>query len=226
MRVEAVGEASVRVTLGHSPSELCLTQLRWLQMQLNELFEDAIVDCIPAYTTLLVEFDPWLCTHEMLCSTIESLLEQLPKQAESNQDTLLELPVWYDESVGPDLASLAASRGWEISGIIQAHSQQTYRVYAIGFAPGFAYLGDVVESLATPRHANPRKRVVAGSVAIADRQTAVYPADSPGGWQIIGRCPLSLFDLARTPASPFVIGGAVRFRPVDQQEFEDLGGQV
>jgi KipI family sensor histidine kinase inhibitor len=108
--------------------------------------------------------------------------------------------------------------------VITAHCQQIYDVYAIGFAPGFAYLGEVEKQIAMPRLATPRAKTPAGSVAIADRQTAIYPFETPGGWNIIGRCPSVLFDPTATPSMPYQVGDQVQFMPVNRQEFEDLGG--
>ncbi|MDX1733979.1 MAG: carboxyltransferase domain-containing protein, partial [Halioglobus sp.] len=103
---------------------------------------------------------------------------------------------------------------------------RSYRVYAIGFAPGFAYMGEVDERIARPRLATPRSAVPAGAVAIADRQTAVYPAVSPGGWNLIGLCPTPMFDPAAEPPMPVAVGDSVRFRPIDRQEYLSLGGAL
>jgi KipI family sensor histidine kinase inhibitor len=108
--------------------------------------------------------------------------------------------------------------------VIKRHQAIEYRVYAIGFAPGFAYLGDLDPALALPRLSSPREQVAAGSLAIAEQQTAIYPAPSPGGWHIIGRCPTRLFDASQTPPMPFGVGDRIRFHPVRRHEFEQLGG--
>ena len=110
--------------------------------------------------------------------------------------------------------------------MVTLHAGVEYRVYAIGFAPGFAYLGQVDERIAAPRLATPRPRVPRGSVAIADRQTAVYPSESPGGWNLIGRCPVAMFDPAAEPAMPVTVGDRVRFEPVDRERFLALGGEL
>jgi KipI family sensor histidine kinase inhibitor len=110
--------------------------------------------------------------------------------------------------------------------VIQKHSERVYRVFAIGFAPGFAYLGEVAPELSMPRLATPRAKVPAGTLGIADTQTALYPIVSPGGWNLIGRTPLTLFDQTRDRPSLLEAGQVVRFRPIGQQEYLDLGGQL
>jgi KipI family sensor histidine kinase inhibitor len=110
--------------------------------------------------------------------------------------------------------------------LIAIHAGRDYTVCAIGFAPGFAFLAEVDESIAIPRHVTPRSRVPAGSVGIAEKQTAVYPADTPGGWQLIGNCPVSLYDPKQTPPSPFDVGDQVRFVPIDRDSFIERGGRV
>jgi KipI family sensor histidine kinase inhibitor len=134
------------------------------------------------------------------------------------------LPVWYDLSVGPELTLLSRRSGLPVDEVIRRHSQREYQVFALGFAPGFAFMGLVEEVLAAPRIKTPRKRVAAGSVGIAERQTAAYPLASPGGWNILGRTPATLFDRDIDGYSLMQPGDTVRFEPVDHAEFIRLGG--
>jgi KipI family sensor histidine kinase inhibitor len=134
------------------------------------------------------------------------------------------LPVWYDVSVGPELTLLASRSGLSVSEVIKRHSDHEYQVFALGFAPGFAFMGLVDEVLASPRLSTPRKRVAAGSVGIAERQTAAYPVVSPGGWNLIGRTPARLFDRQRDGYSLLQPGDTVRYQAVDHAEFLKLGG--
>jgi len=134
------------------------------------------------------------------------------------------LPVWYDLSVGPELTLLAQRTGWSQREVIRRHSERPYQVFALGFAPGFAFMGLVDEVLAAPRLNTPRKRVAAGSVGIAERQTAAYPAQSPGGWNLIGRTPVRLFDREREGYSLLQPGDRVQFEPISHSEFIRLGG--
>ena len=138
----------------------------------------------------------------------------------------IEIPVYYDLEVGPDLSLIADNTRLSIAEVIELHSQRTYQVYAMGFSPGFAYLGNVDQRIATPRKATPRQKVYKGSIGIANEQTAVYPSDSPGGWQIIGRTPLSLFDYAAPELTQIKIADKVRFTPITRNEFIQLGGHL
>ena len=138
----------------------------------------------------------------------------------------VELPVYYGEDAGPDLKLLADNAGISTQQVIDIHTSQDYRVYAIGFAPGFAYLGEVDERIAAPRLPTPRKKVPKGAVAIADRQTAVYPSQSPGGWNLIGLCPTDMFNSESQSIMPVSVGDKVRFVPIEQKQFLELGGQL
>ena len=139
---------------------------------------------------------------------------------------LLTLPVYYDLESGPDLEIIAELGNISIDEVITIHQQQEYRVYAIGFAPGFAYLGEVDERIAAPRLATPRQKVPRGAVAIADRQTAVYPAVSPGGWNLIGLCPTRMFDPDKQPSMPVKVGDRIKFSAITRDEFLAQGGEL
>lgn len=145
---------------------------------------------------------------------------------EKAEGKLIELPVYYHPDVGPDLEMVARNKGLTVAEVIAIHAGRDYTVCAIGFAPGFAFLADVDARIATPRHERPRAKVVAGSVGIADRQTAVYPMDTPGGWHLIGRCPVPLYDPEQIPLSPFELGDRVRFVPVERHDYIERGGHV
>jgi KipI family sensor histidine kinase inhibitor len=139
---------------------------------------------------------------------------------------LVTLPVYYGLESGPELELIAERGGISVDDVIAIHQQQEYRVYAIGFAPGFAYLGEVDERIAAPRLATPRQKVPRGAVAIADRQTAVYPAVSPGGWNLIGLCPTRMFDPLSNPSMPVKVGDRIRFSAIDRDEFLAQGGEL
>ena len=143
-----------------------------------------------------------------------------------NSGKLVTLPVYYSEESGPDLSVIAERANISIDEVIDIHLQSEYRVYAIGFAPGFAYLGEVDERIAAPRLSTPRQKVPRGAVAIADRQTAVYPAQSPGGWNLIGLCPTRMFNPELQPSMPVQVGDRVSFRSIQRQEFLELGGEL
>jgi KipI family sensor histidine kinase inhibitor len=186
---------------------------------------DDLVDLVPSYASLLIIYDPMRTDHLQVRHRVHRALDALDASPTGGGRAVV-LPVYYATESGEDLERLADGAGLSVDDVITIHSGTEYRVYAIGFAPGFAYLGQVDERIAAPRLATPRQRVPRGAVAIADRQTAVYPAVSPGGWNLIGRCPVRMFDPAAKPNMPVSVGDRVRFEPVDRQRFLELGGEL
>jgi KipI family sensor histidine kinase inhibitor len=180
---------------------------------------------IPSYHSLLVRYDPLYWEESELWERLEKLCSTAGDSSDEIPLRQVTIPVWYDPSVGWDLEDLARSKGLDVDEIVALHSGRSYRVYALGFLPGFGYLGSLPEALVTPRLASPRAQVPAGSVAIADTQTAVYPAPSPGGWRILGRTPLRLFDPTGTPPTLLQVGMEVRFEPIGRERFLELGGR-
>jgi inhibitor of KinA len=175
----------------------------------------------PAYCSLLVSFDACRVDHAEVQAALRSY-EQRAKKIQLPKPRRVEIPVCYGGEFGPDLESVAATLGLKPERVVELHSSQNYRVYFLGFAPGFAYLGDLPEELATPRLADPRKRVPAGSLGIAGKQTAVYPFATPGGWNLLGRTPLEMFRADREPLGLLEVGDAVKFRPITREEFAAL----
>jgi len=172
----------------------------------------------PAYCSLLITFDAPAVDH----AEVQAKISELEKRAEklpAAKPRLVEVPVCYGGEFGPDLEDVAAQRGLTAEKAVELHIARTYHAYFLGFAPGFAYLGDLAEEIATPRLETPRKKVAAGSVGIAGRQTAVYPFATPGGWRLIGRTPLEIFRKDREPMGLIAIGDQVRFRPITRAEF-------
>jgi len=169
---------------------------------------------VPAYASVLVPFDPVAIDSEAVTGVLAGLLEDAPPVSGTDDaGDLVEIPVMYGGNDGPDLADVAALNGLAPADVIDLHASVEYRVYLLGFAPGFAYLGSVPEAIATPRLESPRQRVPAGSVGIAGRQTGVYPFDLPGGWRLIGRTDTSMWDLRRDRPSLLAPGDRVRFVP-------------
>lgn len=182
-------------------------------------------DVVPTYRSVAVYFDP-------LRTDGDQLMERLAHEAEHADAPAavtappVRIPVCYGGEFGPDLASVAAFAGMPEAEVVRVHSGATYRVFMLGFVPGFAYLGLVDDRIAVPRHSTPRVRVPMGSVGIAGIQTGIYPAETPGGWQLIGRTPVKPFDAARP--QPFLLkaGDAVQFYPIERAEFETVAGSA
>lgn len=192
---------------------------------LEQALGDLLIDLVPSYASLLVLFDLYRIDMASLSRQITAVLEDMPDSAELSGKRV-ELPVYYSLESGPDLEAIARRADLSVDEVVALHQAQEYRVYAIGFAPGFAYLGEVDERIAAPRLATPRAQVARGSVGIAARQTAVYPASSPGGWNLIGRCPVRMFDLNADPPMPVEVGDRVRFRAIGRDDFLAMGGEL
>jgi inhibitor of KinA len=178
-----------------------------------------IRDVVPTYRSVTVYFDPLRTDYERLLAHLESRSRDAPDVREA-AGTVVRIPVCYGGELGPDLDDVAAFASAAVEDVIQLHTAATYRVFMLGFVAGFAYMGSVDERIAMPRHAAPRVRVPLGSVGIAGIQTGVYPAETPGGWRLIGRTPLKPFDPER--AEPFLMkaGDAVRFYAITRVEYD------
>ncbi|NBF04358.1 5-oxoprolinase subunit PxpB [Pseudomonas sp. Fl5BN2] len=222
-QVEVVAIDCLMVRLFEAIAEENMPWMLAAGERLRQAFGPQLIDLVPSYTTLMVHYDLQGLGPAEARERIDAALSGLaPGSAQAGREHVL--PVWYDPSVGPELALLSRRSGLSVAEVIQHHSQREYQVFALGFAPGFAFMGLVEELLATPRLNTPRKRVAAGSVGIAERQTAAYPVVSPGGWNLIGRTPSKLFDRERDGYSLMQPGDRVRFAPVEHAEFIRLGG--
>ncbi len=206
--------------------DIAETNMPWMlaaSERLRAVFAGLLTDLVPSYTTLMVHYDGLALSPSQARELITQAMTDLSPETQ-NRGQCHVLPVWYDLSVGPELALLAQRMGGTVSDVMRRHSEHEYQVFALGFAPGFAFMGLVEEALAAPRLDTPRKRVAAGSVGIAERQTAAYPAQSPGGWNLVGRTPSTLFDRERDGYSLMQPGDRVQFAPITHAEFIRLGG--
>jgi KipI family sensor histidine kinase inhibitor len=221
--VEVAGIDSLILRLFDSIEETNMPWILAAGRRLRVCFGTALVDLVPSYTTLLLHYEITRLDPRQARALIDQAFTGLrPESAVSGR--CHQLPTWYDRSVGPELALLAQRSGLAEAELIRRHAAHEYQVFALGFAPGFAFMGLVEEALATPRLGTPRKRIAAGSVAIADRQTAIYPVVSPGGWNLIGRTAAKLFDRDLQGYSLMQPGDRVRFTPIERAEFVRLGG--
>ena len=194
---------------------------------LNKFPFGGFVETVPAYTTLTVFYRPELVVNEtaspfeVVKKIVEKLLEE-PQAAEIKESGLFNIPVCYDDEFGYDLEFIASTNGISKETVIDLHQKKEYRVYMMGFLPGFAYMGEVDDIIATTRKSSPRPIVEEGSVGIAGKQTGIYPLSSPGGWQIVGRTPLCLFDIQKE--DPFLLktGNRIKFYPISKQEFDKI----
>lgn len=223
LRVETAALDVLMVQLFSTIDETNMPWLLAAATRLRDVYGDRLIDLVPSYTTLMLHYDIAQLSDTQARQLVDKALQGLTPTT-STAGQLHELPVWYDASVGPDLRPLIESKNLSEAELIAMHCGREYQVFCLGFVPGFAYMGMVDEALAAPRLATPRRKVLTGSVGIAERQTAVYPMASPGGWNILGRTPTQLFDLELDGYSLLKPGDRVRFVAIDRAEFVRLGG--
>ena len=225
MRIETTAMDALMVRLFDTIDEANMAWVIAADQALRSAFGAALIDLVPSYTTLLVHYVCQQLTHtEALGLINKALLGLTPADTQAGE--LHDIPVWYDESVGPELPLVAKRAGLSVDELIKQHCNHDYCVFALGFAPGYGFMGLVDEAIATPRLKTPRRKVAAGSVGIADRQTAIYPLLSPGGWNILGRTNVPLFEYAKRGEPLFRPGDKVRFRAISRAEFEADGGDT
>lgn len=210
-----LGETAIVLCFGDVISPDINSFISAFASHLDDLKEHRIIEYVPAFTTITIYYDPTVTSYTSMVKLLFNLVENLNIQTKQG---VLEkkIPVYYN---GPDLEYVSEYTGLNKQDIIRLHSQPTYLVYMIGFVPGFPYLGGMNQLLAAPRKEIPRMKVEAGSVGIAGEQTGIYPMETPGGWQIIGKTPIVLFDINREEPSYLQAGDLIRFVPVEQEEF-------
>ena len=220
------GDQALLVEFGNSIDIKINNKVSNLMVQLEQSQEDWIVDLVPSYKSLLVIFNPALSGRKLIETYLLELAENLG-QTDASADRLIQIPTLYGADFGIDLDFVAKNSKLSIEEVISLHSEPEYRVYMIGFAPGFPYLGGLNEKLTTPRLETPRLKIPAGSVGIAESQTGIYPNDSPGGWQLIGRTPLNLFDPNREDPSLLIAGDYMKFKPLESpEEYSDIKSDI
>jgi inhibitor of KinA len=224
MKLEPLGDSAVVATLGSGIDGAALERVLGFAAAVVAERRRGITDVVPAYATVTTFYDPVQFAeapgdaYAEVCSFLESCSERAAAPAPAPRR--FEIPVCYGGDLGPDLARVAELCGLSAQEAAALHGGAEYLVHAIGFTPGFPYLGGLPERLRTPRRATPRAHVPAGSVAIGGSQTGVYPVDSPGGWQIIGRTPMALFRPREEPVALLRPGDRVTFRAIPAREFE------
>jgi inhibitor of KinA len=214
------GDAALTVELGEGVSREVNAQVVRLHRALRAARPLGVCESVPAFRSLLVQYDPLQTGPEELRQVIAGLLAGMNDAPAIAREWLL--PACYAPEMALDLAEVAARSGVSVAQAVECHASATYYVYMLGFLPGFPYLGDLPEPLRLPRRHDPRTRVPSGSVAIANEFTGIYPQESPGGWHVIGRAAAKLFDPIASQPALFAPGDLVRFRPVSLAEFEAL----
>lgn len=228
LTVYSLSENALILQFGISISADILSQVTKVNQLVQEKPFPGFITTVPAYSTLTVYYDllqvfksnlDGLLGFQKVSNYLLSLAVPDHQSTETAKSPII-IPVCYGGDHGPDLDEVATMHNLSADAVINLHSAATYTVYMIGFVPGFAYLGGMDKTLASPRKATPRAAVPAGSVGIAGEQTGVYPLQTPGGWQIIGRTPLSMFDGTRDQPSLLQAGDSVKFEPITETEFK------
>ncbi len=225
MKLLLLGDSAVSAHFGE---EIC-PEINQQVTALRDALEEAVAkgeiqglgELVPTYCALLINYDPLVLGYDELVAKLKELSQSLVIKSDSDRQ-VVEIPVAYGGEYGPDLAEVAAAHGMTEQQVIDIHSQPEYPIYMLGFVAGFPYLGGMSPEIATPRKESPRLKIEAGSVGIAGSQTGIYSVESPGGWQIIGRTPLKLYDTDREQPVLLSAGQYIKFKPISGAEYEAM----
>ena len=225
--ISPVGDCAISIDFGQVIDPKINRHIRQTIERIQALQLDGIIELVPTYCALLVQYDAMLYSYANMCNIIEHTFSESVTNSDNETVTVIEIPTVYGGEFGPDLGFVASHNNLSEEEVIAIHSGTDYLVYMLGFIPGFTYLGGMDPRIATPRLSSPRTLIPAGSVGIAGEQTGTYPSDSPGGWQIIGRTPVTMYDMSKEKAALLSAGDYVRYVPIDEQEYnriKALGG--
>ncbi len=218
------GDTALRIEFGTTISPEINQTIRGFSLLLEKERIEGVIEWVPAYTSMTIFYDPYRIRFNQLLQKVKLLYTnsdyiELPAN-------LIYVPTYYGEEAGPDLESVAAYHQLSVKEVIEIHSEAQYLIYMMGFIPGFPYLGGMSKQIATPRLETPRATVPLGSVGIGGEQTGIYPIETPGGWRIIGRTPLRLYDPYRNPPMLLKAGNYLKFVPITKEEYERIENDV
>jgi len=237
LEIQSLGDSAVIIQFGQEINLETHQKVKILSHYLEAYPFPGMIEYIPAFTSVTVFYDPWevyklhldvkkfqsLQEKILPYAIVHTLMQEIIKKLsykENYHSKTVQIPVCYEQEFGPDLDYVAEYNGLTPNEVIEIHSSKEYLVYMIGFAPGFPYLGGMPEQIATPRKSSPRLVIPAGSIGIAGTQTGAYPIETPGGWQLIGRTPISLFRPAENPPTLLQAGDLVKFIPITHDEYD------
>jgi inhibitor of KinA len=223
VRCQACGDRMILIEFGNAISPAVHALVQRFMKALEQARIPGIAEWVPSYCSVGVVYDPLQIGYQSLAAKLQELAGLEEPMLAAAPGRRVAIPVCYGADLGPDLSFVAAQHGLTERQVVDLHVGAIYRVYLIGFTPGFPYLGGLPPELNTPRRDSPRDRVPAGSVAIGGQQTGIYPVESPGGWHIVGRTPLKLFDLDRPSLSLLEAGDEVVFQTISRREFDTWG---
>ena len=225
IHIRTAGDSSLLVEFGNEINPEINARIASFVKLIREQQIEGIVDMIPTYCSLLINYDPRIVLYKDIKNRIQNLLK-IEVSGTTRRKKVFEIPVCYGGEYGPDLNLIAEHAGLTCEEVIQIHSSQDYLIYMLGFLPGFTYLGGLDERIHTPRLPNPRLRIEAGSVGIGGSQTGIYPLDSPGGWNLMGKTPVKTYDPDRETPILVEAGDYIRFVPVDEAEYKRISELV
>lgn len=225
IRFLMAGDSALVAEFGNAITPEINARIRAFNIALEQRKLPGVLELLPTYRSVLIQYDPEIIGTEILKARLSEIAQNLDTIAIPSAQ-VVELPVLYGGEMGPDLVFVAEHAGLSPEQVIRLHTEPEYLIYMLGFTPGFTYLGGLNEKIHTPRLTQPRVKIPGGSVGIAGSQTGVYPIDSPGGWQLIGRTPVKLYDPNR--AEPILprAGQYIKFRAIDQAEFDSIAEQA
>lgn len=221
IRILTAGDSSLLVEFGKEISEEINRKITATVQLMRKQNIEGVVDVIPAFCSLLINYDPRVIAYDEIKERIQALLK-VEVKGNKGRKKIYEIPVCYGGEYGPDMENIAKNAGLTEEEVIKIHSSRDYLIYMLGFLPGFCYLGGLDERIHTPRLANPRLKISAGSVGIGGSQTGIYPLDSPGGWQLMGMTPVKTYDPEREVPILVEAGDYIRFVPVDEEEYKRI----
>ena len=216
--ISPVGDCAISIDFGQVIDPKINRHIRQIIEQIKDLQLDGIIELVPTYCALLVQY-AMVYSYSDICRILEPTLQESVTDSANELVTIVEIPTVYGGEFGPDLGFVASYNHLSEAEVVSIHSGTDYLVYMLGFIPGFTYLGGMDPRIATPRLSSPRTLIPAGSVGIAGEQTGTYPSDSPGGWQIIGRTPVTMYDMSKEQAALLQAGDYVRYVSIDENEF-------
>ena len=220
------GDTEVTVQVGTVISEAVNREVVSVLQAISNANIAGVLELVPSYTSVCIHYDSLRLPYENLLEQLQALTID-PHCAQNSSREIVKIPVCYGGEYGPDLSFVAEHAGLTETEVIRLHSEGRYLVYMLGFLPGFAYMGGMDERIACPRLTSPRTKIPAGSVGIAGSQTGVYPLASPGGWQLIGRTPVKMFQMnGETAQFALSAGDWVQFVPITEEEYRNMEGQA
>jgi KipI family sensor histidine kinase inhibitor len=224
-KIKPMGDTCVTVLFKQEIKEDINADARGFCKAVKALSADGIIDAVPSYSAAAVFYDPIKLPYDNIKGICEDILTK-GLGTETSSGRVFEIPVCYGGEYGPDLDIVASVNSLSHEDVVNIHTSRAYLIYMLGFAPGFCYLGGLDESIAAPRKDVPRQKITPGSVGIAGTQTGMYPIESPGGWQLIGRTPLTLYDPHREPPVYYNSGDYIKYKAVSEAEYNEISAQV